>query len=289
MQTKCPHCKTRFRITETQVSAAKGFVRCGICKEVFNAYEVANNTPAINKPLPASPHNKALADMDISTEQATPVDSEETNTEIQQNTATPDFDDAAAPEKNRKDTFDFFDENDNASLQHVVPEHFREPAAQAHSMMSGLLWSIGILLLTASLFFEYVWFNQNKFSHIPELQALLDKICSNIECKNISLRDASKIELLTRNVYTHPNKKEALMISVTMKNNAKFAQPYPIMQIDFSNIRGRTVAARRFHPMEYLDIAAQPPQLLPPDTSSTVTLEIRDPGKQAMTYEFNFL
>ncbi len=76
-----------------------------------------------------------------------------------------------------------------------------------------------------------------------------------------------------------------------MKNNADFAQPYPIMQINFSDVRGGNVAARRFLPGEYLpaEIQQSGSQLLESDTNMTFTMEIRDPGKQAMTYEFDFL
>ncbi|SFR60585.1 MJ0042 family finger-like domain-containing protein [Marinobacter daqiaonensis] len=35
--TRCPHCDTRFRVTEEQLSVAKGKVRCGHCMEVFDA------------------------------------------------------------------------------------------------------------------------------------------------------------------------------------------------------------------------------------------------------------
>jgi len=42
MQTHCPHCDTRFRVTEVQINIADGFVRCGVCNEVFNAFEVAS-------------------------------------------------------------------------------------------------------------------------------------------------------------------------------------------------------------------------------------------------------
>ncbi len=37
MQTQCPKCETRFRITDAQLDAAEGHVRCSICDEVFNA------------------------------------------------------------------------------------------------------------------------------------------------------------------------------------------------------------------------------------------------------------
>ncbi|UCE90626.1 MAG: zinc-ribbon domain-containing protein [Pseudomonadota bacterium] len=39
MYTKCPECSTVFRISDTQLMAASGKVRCGHCKHVFNALD----------------------------------------------------------------------------------------------------------------------------------------------------------------------------------------------------------------------------------------------------------
>ena len=33
--TQCPTCRTRFRVTESQLNAASGRVRCGACLAVF--------------------------------------------------------------------------------------------------------------------------------------------------------------------------------------------------------------------------------------------------------------
>ncbi|BCE00675.1 DUF3426 domain-containing protein [Marinicellulosiphila megalodicopiae] len=35
--TKCPHCQVKFKLTESQINAAAGSVRCGACLNVFNA------------------------------------------------------------------------------------------------------------------------------------------------------------------------------------------------------------------------------------------------------------
>ena len=37
--TSCPHCSTSFRVTQAQMEAANGAVRCGSCLQVFNAQE----------------------------------------------------------------------------------------------------------------------------------------------------------------------------------------------------------------------------------------------------------
>ncbi|MDF1642581.1 MAG: DUF3426 domain-containing protein [Pseudomonadales bacterium] len=39
IHTQCPKCKTTFRVTDTQLSAALGTVRCGLCEHIFSATE----------------------------------------------------------------------------------------------------------------------------------------------------------------------------------------------------------------------------------------------------------
>jgi len=353
MQTQCPHCETRFRVTESQVNAADGFVRCSVCEEVFNAFEVAEQDelqPSLLSPEPALEQppedQQQTSDDEPPAEQAnddttsnnefdlseTEIDEpenhetenqepenheaehlEQDNNHLEQNeelneqppasetieepekTKTVDFNKTAASDSSRKDAFDFFDENDNESLSHVVPEQFKHAyASDSNSFLSTFFWGIGSLLLIGTLALEYAWFNRDQLNQIPQLQAWTEKLCQHIECNDISIRDPKKIELVSRNVYSHPNEKNALMINITMKNQADFAQPYPIMQIRFSDVRGGDVAARRFLPDEYLpaEILQQAtPQAKPFEagTNMTFTMEIQDPGKQAMTYEFDFL
>ena len=300
MQTQCPHCDTKFRVTDTQLQAADGFVRCGVCEEVFNAIEVASQhkhqvSLHENVPIKESPTEELTAE-----KQPAAVTEENENTEVSPIETLPDdetvkFNKNTVADEPGKDAFDFFNEESNESLPHVVPERFRGSySSQTPSAASTVLWSAGILLLTATLITEYIWFNRDQLNKIPELQGAINTLCQQVECKNVSLRDPANIELISRNVFSHPNEKGALMVNVTMKNNATFAQPYPVMQIDFSDIRGNSVAARRFWPKEYLATESQQGNteqlyLLQANTSASITLEIQDPGKQAMTYEFNFL
>lgn len=305
MQTQCPHCDTKFRVTETQLQAADGFVRCGVCEEVFNAIEVASqhkhqvslleNVHAKESPVKESPTEELTAE-----NQPEAVTEENENIETLPIEALPDdesvnFNETTAASESGKDAFDFFNEESNESLPHVVPDKFRDSySSQTSSVVPTVLWSIGILLLTATLIIEYAWFNRDQLNKIPELQATINTLCQHVKCKNFTIRDPVNIELITRNIYSHPNEKNALMVNVTMKNNAAITQPYPVMQIDFSDIRGNIVAARRFWPKEYLASEYQrgnteQPYLLQANTSASITLEIQDPGEQAMTYEFNFL
>ncbi len=340
MQTQCPHCDTRFRVTESQVNAADGLVRCSVCEEVFNAFEVAErdeHQPSLlsveqpHEDPPQTPDDEAAAEQiikqagieqagddetdqneydlsapeDPSAESLTAESHEqideaseqgptsETVEELDKNKNI-DFNKTAASDESRKDAFDFFNEDDNESLSHVVPEQFKHSyTSDSGGFISNLLWGIGSLLLIATLALEYAWFNRDQLNQIPQLQAWTEKLCQRIECRDIAMRNPAKIELISRNVYSHPNEKNALMVDITMKNLASFAQPYPVMQIKFSDVRGGNVAARRFLPNEYLPAeilqAETTPPLFEADTNMSFTMEIQDPGKQAMTYEFDFL
>ena len=301
MQTQCPHCATRFRVTESQVNTADGYVRCSVCKQVFNAIEVAEaderQPSLIRQEHPADGNDTSntapVADFERSGDE--PAESIENDASGNTETENIDFSTTSATDELRKDAFDFFDEKSNESLPHVVPEKFKDSNDSDPSVLvSSLLWGAGTLMLTATLLIEYAWFNRDQLNQVPQLRTWSEKICQQIECKDISMRDPAKIELISRNVYSHPNEKGALMVNVTMKNHAEFAQPFPVMQIYFSDVRGGSVAARRFLPDEYLPKEllsdnSNTPLLLEPDTHMTFTMEIQDPGKQAMTYEFDFL
>ncbi|MBO6851002.1 MAG: DUF3426 domain-containing protein [Marinobacter sp.] len=55
LQTRCPKCDTRFRVTDEQLSIAKGKVRCGNCMEVFNAIDHQVAPPGPAKPAAPEP------------------------------------------------------------------------------------------------------------------------------------------------------------------------------------------------------------------------------------------
>lgn len=278
MQTECPHCHTLFRLTEAQLDIAGGQVRCGYCNAVFNALrtnelidndrqlDVFEDTPAVNFDGSENvDHQEAGAPGNTTTG---PIHAE-----------------ADAPVREHEAGGLFEQE-----LNDVVPEQFRTDGSGEHSTWSTLLWSIAILLLIASLITEYAWFNRDQLLNQPQLQPHIAGVCEHIRCDGyISLRDPESIEMLRRNVYTHPNEKNALMISATLINHASFAQAMPDVQIDFSSTRGKVVASRRFKPAEYLQLDHNEARLMQPGQPVSFRLEIADPGTDAITYEFMFL
>ncbi len=254
MQTECPHCHTLFRITDAQFDMAGGRVRCGFCRQEFDA-SVENSFKQNSDQLDVF--------------QDTPVSSP-----FEQTLDTSD--------DSNQDTL--FAGEQNA----IVPDKFRNEQARPQSVLATVLWSLSILLLMASLLVEYTWFHKMELLQDPVLKPLAQKLCEHADCAELEMRDPSLIKMINRNVYTHPNEKQALMVTTTMVNQADYAQPHPDVQIDFSNVRGELIASRRFTPQEYLKIDADSLPPLQSGTTISFGLEIQDPGKEAITYEFSF-
>jgi predicted Zn finger-like uncharacterized protein len=281
MKTECPHCHTLFRLTQEQLDMAGGQVRCGYCKEVFNALQT--DFSKNNRQLDVFEHTP-LAEYEKLEDDVV----HQANEHIRANTIiTPvrTESEADVPSQEHETIGLLTEEPDKA-----IPSQFRADAHDRHSTLSTLSWSAAILLLIAGLVTEYAWFNRDQLLNQHQLQPYIAALCGHIRCDGyISLRDPGSIEMLSRNVYTHPNEKNALMITATMINHADFAQALPDVQIDFSSTRGDVVASRRFKPAEYLQSDHDALRPMQPDTPVTFNLEVVDPGKNAITYEFQFL
>src|SRR5262245_31064540 len=57
LATRCPVCQTVFRVVQDQLKVSEGWVRCGRCAKVFNAFEglfdLEREFPALRSPTPS--------------------------------------------------------------------------------------------------------------------------------------------------------------------------------------------------------------------------------------------
>ena len=62
--TQCPHCKASFKVSEEQLSAADGRVRCGACMSIFDA--IAYTLSSTESKTPNTPESESLTDLEES-------------------------------------------------------------------------------------------------------------------------------------------------------------------------------------------------------------------------------
>jgi len=150
------------------------------------------------------------------------------------------------------------------------------------------LWTTAILILLAALAIQYAYFFRDELGRYSSVRPWLERLCVLAKCEVALREDPSLLEFASRDVRTHPEVPHALLINAVFVNTAPFPQPYPPLRFRLTNLNGTTVASRSFRPTEYLDEETNIAKGLMPNTPVHVKLEIKDPGEQAVSYEFDF-
>lgn len=182
--------------------------------------------------------------------------------------------------------------NKKPSQTKAIPFHLRnslEMQEEKRNPIKLVLSLLAILIIGAVLLGQLVYFRSNQLiDKFPAIQPLVEKFCTTIPCMYSGPRDVSQIKLLSRDVRIHHKVDKALLISATFINRAPFKQPYPDITISLSDLSGAMVAQRRFTPAEYLGRLNNPFLLMPSGKPVHIELEVIDPGKDAVNFEFTF-
>jgi predicted Zn finger-like uncharacterized protein len=167
----------------------------------------------------------------------------------------------------------------------ILDDLARDKAEQLRP--SGTPWAIGSFLLMLVFAGQAVYFARDQLARDPQLRPWLERACQYLDCQISRPLEIEKIEILGWDVRSSPALPKALVASTTLINNARFPQPFPLLELRFSNMTGTLLAQRRFKPREYLPAGTDIRAGMQPDTPVHVELELMDPGKAAVNFEFH--
>ncbi len=102
-------------------------------------------------------------------------------------------------------------------------------------------------------------------------------------------KDPSQIQLVSRDMHSHPTRSGILVLSLTFVNLAPYPQIFPTLEITLLDGSNQPVARRRFVPADYLRPGANTQLGLATDVLLPVLLELADPGEQVVGFEIQFL
>lgn len=264
MHTRCPACQAVFRIQPEDLAVASGQVRCGQCGEVFDARASLQRELPLEQP-------RSIADVQAGLDLAPPADGDR---------------DAGPPPGETSGRRRDGTTMPGLLISEIEADVPAEPAVR-RSGWHWLAWGGVNLCLVALLAAQLLFVQREAFAQDPTLRPVLTEMCDLVGCTLPSRRAVDRIELTRRHVYSHPNVDDALLIDVTMVNEARFAQPYPVLTVTLGDRRGEPVVRRSLQPREYeprLGRAAR----MAPGSPVNVVLEVRDPGTEARTFDLDF-
>ena len=173
------------------------------------------------------------------------------------------------------------------SLQYVatpVKLHSDSPARWGGTLT--LLLTAG--LLGMSIVGQHLWRNQEHYSQQVRWRPLLEWVCANRGCDLPLYEDLPAIEPSDLFVRNHPNRADAIMIQVQIRNTAPFEQAFPVMIVGFNTADNDLIALREFSPAEYLQGELPESATMPVMAPVPINLALMDPGEDAVNYTLAF-
>jgi predicted Zn finger-like uncharacterized protein len=266
MYAQCPECLTIYKLRADALATARGRARCGSCGAEFDtlATLVDELPPEPFNTLKRRPANATLPQLNMP---------------------------AARPPSQQRELFVAFDDA-RAHREPASPPSFARAAtraAAASAPRAGWGWSLGSVLLLSALGAQLAWAYREPLLAQPRVLATASAVCARLGCTLPVVADRSRIVLMARDVRPHPSVPHALIISATLSNDAPFAQPFPLVEITLSDVNEKRIALRRFAPQDYVGDLRVIGRGLPAGGTASLSLEVEDPGNNAVAFEFRFL
>jgi predicted Zn finger-like uncharacterized protein len=150
-------------------------------------------------------------------------------------------------------------------------------------------WVAATVLLSFLTLVNIAWTFREPLMQIPRISAWI-KQSGQLQVEEQGLlKDPQLIQLVSRDMHTHPTRSGILVLSLTFVNLATRNQVFPELEVTLMDTANQPVAQRRLRPAEYLRPGFDTTAGLAADVYLPVLLELGDPGEQAVGFEIRFL
>lgn len=233
--TQCPECTTRFKVSEEQLAAHDGLVRCGRCHEVFNAQE-------------------HLQDEGPSPQLSLPIDEQAATLE----TTAPDPEDAFAllPEIDLAPIHNLSGLEDApltlAQQVELIEPHDEKFAPPVPHKLRPLAL-IAALLMTLTLVAQAAYFYRVELAaRLPGLKPLLTQYCELLGCTIELPQQAELMSIESSELESDRVQSNLVTLHALLRNRAPYVQAYPHLELTLTDMQDAAVARRVFGPADYL-------------------------------------
>ena len=300
MFTQCPHCGAVYPIDAKTIAKARGQVRCGHCGGVFSALERLTDQAPINPDSRLPVHIAADLPPVLATNHRARPDRDDDDDDSDSD------DDVADPARDEIEFGRIHLSADDQKLLRVASERARfaereravVPKAvhsyggasqKAMAPRGGRFWLWATLLfLSVTLLAELAWVYRKPLLAQPKFSAALSALSARTGITIPPINEPERVVLLSRSVDKHPSETRALLVNLNLNNQADYAVRFPWIELRLSDLNGRPVAMRRFAPSEYLAEPARIAAGMAPGELLAVSLELEDPGQDALAFDFAF-
>jgi predicted Zn finger-like uncharacterized protein len=244
--TRCPGCKTTFRVTPQQLAMRAGQVRCGHCQTVFDGVAAqVSLAPQAREEFPLDEASLGPPTVTLRSSQA----------------LQPVADDAAAHDAVAADQAEHDAEEAEATADPPIDysARFSWQEKQERRLIPPWLLALAIPILLALLAGQALFhFRDAIAAHWPMAKPTLIKLCAVAGCEVHPVADIAGLSIEASDLQADPAHRGLLILSSTIRNRQSFPLAYPYVELTLSDAQDQVVVRRAFAPQEYLNAAADP-------------------------------
>jgi predicted Zn finger-like uncharacterized protein len=224
MVTSCPGCTTTFRITPEQLKLREGRVRCGKCRQVFDAFKTLASLP---DDVPAS---------------AGAVPGWPGGSPVEPASAGPAFEaPGALPLQGALDI---------GPLTSGGATSPAFPAAGAKRWP----WILVIVVLAIALAAQLVYLLRDRIAASwPAARPALERLCAGLDCTVALPRLTEQLAIESSDLQADPGRPNTVILTAALRNRGNAVVAHPALELTLTNEENQPIAKRVFQPADYLD------------------------------------
>nr|WP_230940111.1 DUF3426 domain-containing protein [Xanthomonas translucens] len=159
----------------------------------------------------------------------------------------------------------------------------RQPVRRAAPWQWIALTGLGLLLALQILIAD-----RQRLGADARWRPWVASVCQLLRCSLPPWREPGAFTMLSREVRPLPGRAGTLQIQATFRNDARWAQAWPLLQLSLADADGRTIGSRVLRPQDYLGRTRPEAATLAPGQSAQVTFQVREPAAETAAFSFDF-
>jgi len=246
--TRCPGCRTVFRVTSAQLALREGQVRCGHCRTVFdgtaNLISVLRTTPAL------SPDDEGTGPLTVTLRAAHAL--EPASPETPGAEAGPAAAAAPADAVGARPAAPIAPPGGGRSEEIDYDHRFAWDRPRKRSRLASAAYLAAAFVLAAGLVAQGAWHYRDSIAaHWPSTRPLLSRLCITAGCTIRPLRDIGWLSIDASDLQADAAHKGLLTLTATVRNRANYTVAYPHLELTLTDAQDNVVVRRALAPPEY--------------------------------------
>jgi hypothetical protein len=144
-------------------------------------------------------------------------------------------------------------------------------------------WAVALPLLALLLGLQLLLSQRAELAQDARWRPVLLTLCGVLGCDVPAWREPHAFAMLARDVRPHPTRDGVLHVTTSLRNDAPWPQPLPVVMLSLSDVDGRVLAARAVAPADY---GRRPSALVEPGDSVDIAFDVREPSPRVVSFDF---